>query len=409
MKRREFVKLLAAAALAPRLALAADEAPKDVKIVRIVAFDLPTKRVKFVGKNARLDDHGDHSHDRIVRLITNTGVEGFGVCHRDEKTLRALLDQNPATIKPLTLDGGSAPLWDLLGKLTNKPAYQLLTPLTAGQSESPTAGLPPRAVDSTVAVYDGSIYFSDLLPRYQNNWQDRFKEELDDTLSRGHRALKAKIGRGNKWMPREEGDARDIEVLKVLRAHAGKDVKIAVDANNGYLDVARCARLLDALPDYNFEFLEEMFPEEVEKDLALKAEIKKRNLKTLLADGETQSDVAPLKPLMEAKALDIFQLDINGVGPDGLIEEAALAHPHGGTIAPHSWGTLVGFYAMLHVARAIPNFYSAEQDPLTSDALIAEGYKIENGRCSVPDSPGFGLRLREKSLADIKPVFDLKS
>ena len=400
MHRREFVKLLAAAALAPRLALAADDVPKDVKIVRIVAFDLPTKRVKFVGKNARLDDHGDHSHDRIIRLITNTGVEGFGVCHRDEKTLRALLDQNPSTIKPSTLGGGSAPLWDLLGKLTNKPVYELLTPLTPGQSAQP-----PR----TVAVYDGSIYFSDLLSRYKDNWQDRFKEEVDDALSRGHRAFKAKIGRGNKWMPREEGDARDIEVLKVLRAHAGKDVKIAVDANNGYLDVARCARLLDALPDYNFEFLEEMFPEEVEKDLALKEEIKKRNLKTLLADGETQSNVGPLKPLMEAKALDIFQLDINGVGPDGLIEEAALAHPHGGTIAPHSWGTLAGFYAMLHVARAIPNFYSAEQDPLTSDALIAEGYKIENGRCSVPDSPGFGLQLREKSLADIKPVFDLKS
>jgi L-alanine-DL-glutamate epimerase-like enolase superfamily enzyme len=294
----------------------------------------------------------------------------------------------------------------------NKPVYELLTPLTPGQPGIPPpreTPAPPRGVASDVAVYDGSIYFSDLIPRYKDNWPDRFKEELDDTLSRGHRALKAKIGRGNKWMAREEGDARDIEVLKVLRAHGGPEVKIAVDANNGYLDVARCARLLDALPDYNFDFLEEMFPEEVEKDLALKEEIKKRHLKTLLADGETQSNVGPLKPLMEARALDIFQLDINGVGPDGLIEEAALAHPHGGSIAPHSWGTLVGFYAMLHVARAIPNFYSAEQDPLTSDALIAEGYKIENGRCSVPNSPGFGLQLREKSLADIKPVFDLKS
>jgi len=195
----------------------------------------------------------------------------------------------------------------------------------------------------------------------------------------------------------------------VLREHAGKDVKIAVDANNGYLDVARCARMLDALPDYNFDFLEEMFPEEIEKDLALKDELKKRNLKTLLADGETQSNVGPLKPMMEAKSLDLFQLDINGVGCEGLIEEAALAAPQGGQIAPHSWGTLLGFYAQLHVARAIPNFYSGEQDPLTSDVVIAEGYKIQNGRCSVPDAPGFGLKLRPERLANIKPIFDLKS
>ncbi len=196
---------------------------------------------------------------------------------------------------------------------------------------------------------------------------------------------------------------------EVLRDHAGRDVKIAVDANNGYLDVARVARMLDALPDYNFDFLEEMFPEEVEKDLALKQELKKRNLKTLLADGETQSNVGPLKPLMEAKALDLFQLDINGVGCEGLIEEAALAAPHGGAIAPHSWGTLVGFYAMIHVARAIPNFYSGEQDPLTSETINADGYKIADGRCTVPDSPGFGLKLDEKRLADLKPQFDLKA
>ena len=61
MRRREF--LFASAALLARCALGAD-LPRDIRIVRITAFDLPSKRPKFVGKNARLDDHGDGSRDR---------------------------------------------------------------------------------------------------------------------------------------------------------------------------------------------------------------------------------------------------------------------------------------------------------------------------------------------------------
>ena len=40
-------------------------------------------------------------------------------------------------------------------------------------------------------------------------------------------------------------------------------------------------------------------------------------------------------------------------------------------VAPHNWGSLVGYYMQLHVGRAIENFYRAEHDPL-SPALFAE-------------------------------------
>src|SRR5262245_20821650 len=41
-----------------RLTLVAAELPKDLRITRIVAFDLPLKRSKIAGRNARLDVHG---------------------------------------------------------------------------------------------------------------------------------------------------------------------------------------------------------------------------------------------------------------------------------------------------------------------------------------------------------------
>jgi L-rhamnonate dehydratase len=394
MRRREFL-FLAAAAMLPRFSFAKD-LPRDVKIVRIIAFDLPTKRSKVVGKNARLDVHGDRSADRIVRLIASDGTEGFGCCRADEKTIATMLDKsvNDLFKSHDSLGPHAAPLWDLAGKITRKPVYELL-------SDGKITEAKP------VRIYDGSVYFSDLLEPHMHRWPERFKEEVDEILSRGHRAFKVKIGRGAKWMDRAAGDARDIEVLNILRKHAGRDVAIAVDANNGY-DLDRTKKLLDALPDFNFDFIEEMFPEKIDDDLALKQFIRERKLKTLVADGETQHEVGPLKPFMSAKAIDLYQLDVNGVGIDGLMQEAALCEPHGGQIAPHTWGTLLGFYAQLHVAAAIPNFYSGEQDPLASDALIADGYTIKDGTIAVPDAPGFGLRLDRRRVDDIKPIFDLK-
>jgi L-alanine-DL-glutamate epimerase-like enolase superfamily enzyme len=64
---------------------------------------------------------------------------------------------------------------------------------------------------------------------------------------------------------------------------------------------------------------------------------------------------------------------------------------------------------MLHVGRAVTNFYHAENDPLDSDVLVADGYAIKGGLATVPETPGFGLRLNpERFAATIKPKADLK-
>src|SRR5262245_15166638 len=205
MHRRTFFSSLAVAALA-RAVRAADP-PRDIRITRAVAFDLPLRRSKVAGKNARLDVHGDRATDRMVRLFTNSGVEAVGNCRADEKAVREVIGKDPFVLyrgdeKRMTALGpGTMPLWDLLGKLVKKPVYELL------------GGAGPERVP----VYDGSIYFADLLPEYADKWQDRFREEIDMGQKIGHRAFKIKIGRGSKWMKRDEGDARDVDVVKLTR------------------------------------------------------------------------------------------------------------------------------------------------------------------------------------------------
>ena len=81
---------------------------------------------------------------------------------------------------------------------------------------------------------------------------------------------------------------------------------------------------------------------------------------------------------------------MNHFGFEGILTEAEWAQPAGIQIAPHNWGSLIGFYMQLHVGRAIPNLYMAEHDPLSTDVLIADGYEIKDGTCSVPEVPASG-------------------
>lgn len=398
MNRRDFLKAAAGAMSAPAWAWAKDM-PRDIKVTRIVGFDLVSERPKLVGKNSRLDIHGKQATDRMVRLFTNAGIEGIGNCRASKEALGQILGKNPLDFYQRAdermagpLGAGTMPLWDLAGKVLNKPAYELL------------GGAGPKQVP----VYDGSIYFSDLLDEYSDRWPDRFKEEIDMGMALGHRAFKVKIGRGAKWMPAEEGYARDVEVLRTIRKHVGSKILIGVDPNNGY-DLPKTKQLLEELGDFDFAFLEEMFPEEVEKCLELKQFIREHGWKTLVADGETQGDLEAYKPFIEAEAIDVFQGDMNRFGIEGILTEAKWCRAKGLRVGPHNWGSLVSYYMQLHVGRAITNLYAAEHDPLSNSVLLAEGYEVRKGHAGVPNAPGFGLKINEDKFAsDVRIRFDLK-
>ena len=376
----------------------------DVKITRVVGFDLLTRRDKLVGRNSRLDVHGDRSMDRMIRIYTSAGVEGLGPCRSEEKDVAKLIGKSPLSFfqrddrrMDSPLGRRTTALWDLAGKLLKRPVYELL-----GGADSKGAG------PEKVRVYDGSIYFIDLLPQFAANWQDRIKREIDMARELGHNGAKVKIGRGNKWMERSAGDARDVEVIRLIREHGGDDFVIGVDANNGY-DLAITKRFLEQVGELNLAFVEEMFPETVEQCLELKAFIAKNGWKTLVADGESQRSPEAFKPFIEAGAIDVMQGDMKHFGFEKILEEAALGSPKGILVAPHNWGSLLGYYMQLQVGRAIENFYMAEHDPLKTDVLIADGYGLAGGLATVPEVPGLGLSLDEVKFAEqAKMRFDLK-
>ena len=198
-----------------------------------------------------------------------------------------------------------------------------------------------------------------------------------------------------------------MEVVELIREHAGEKVLLGVDANNGY-DMKGAKRFLERTGGLELDFIEEPFPEQVAACLELKQFIAEQGWKTRLADGEGQDDVEVYRPFVDAKALDMLQGDMYEFGIEGILAEAAMAEPQGILIAPHNWSSLLSLYMQVHIGLTVPNFYRAEHDPLESDVLIADGYEIRDGACSVPDAPGFGLAINESKFDQVSVNFDLR-
>jgi L-alanine-DL-glutamate epimerase-like enolase superfamily enzyme len=148
------------------------------------------------------------------------------------------------------------------------------------------------------------------------------------------------------------------------------------------------------------------FPEYIE----LRTFLREHKLATLIADGENARSPDQFRDWAAQKAVDILQGDMNQFGFEDVLAMARLAETSGARIAPHNWGSLVGYYLQLQVGRSVPNFYRAEQDPMSSPALTPEGYTVKDGLAAVPDAPGLSLRINEKEFAGAtKVLFDLKA
>ncbi len=392
----------------------------DVKIDRVLNCRVSYDRPRIVAGNSKYRLAGGSRTDSVLILFGNNGKIGVGCCRSGAKPtdgrfligkpLSNLLNKQVSEVNQRT---GTSAIWDLAGKSLNKPVYALLG------GEAPKGGVP---------VYDGTIYHEELLSRDRNSayrnrnskyddqpdWSDIIKEAIDVSEAHGHKFVKVKIGRGAKHLSRKAGNYQDAAVLQLIREYAGNDFGIGVDANNGYT-LEDTLWLLRECGDLNLAFIEEMFPEDIEKYRQVREVLAELKLDTLVADGENwraPSDAAT-QEMIQSGVIDILQGDMRRFEIEGIMDESRLAEAarHGSRIAPHNWGSEFGFYMQIHVACAISNFYRAEHDlgEAKDDTLIKHGYKIKDGFCMDFDAPGFGVQLNTRMLDNLKSRFDVKA
>ena len=195
-------------------------------------------------------------------------------------------------------------------------------------------------------------------------------------------------------MDAESGLARDVEVVRQLAKAAPTGVKLMADANDQFgPETAR--RFLGEVGQHLW-FLEEPFPESVEQGRTLRDWATRSGLDTLLADGESEHDPAVLLAIAQAGGLDVLQPDIRALGLSlqWRLGRDVSSLP-GVRLAPHCWGSYLGTFKMLQLARGSGEVMTCEIDPMTSDLFDDSDWGLKNGCMHVPDLPGCGLVLRE--------------
>ena len=204
----------------------------------------------------------------------------------------------------------------------------------------------------------------------------------------GFRGLKIKIG---------FDIAKDMEIVKAVRGHLGKDFAIMTDANMGYeTEVALLA--CSILEEFDVAWLEEpLFVEDVEGHACLKS---RSNVP--IAVGENLHTRFAFQDYISRQAADVLQPDVaRAGGVSETLKIAALAASHGLPISLHTYGDAVTLAASLHLAAALDNSSIMELDctcnPLRTE-LLKQPFEMKNGTLRPPEGPGLGIDLNPEAL-----------
>lgn len=341
---------------------------------------------RLVGKNAKLDLHGNGPDLDICVIRTDQGAMGWASLRGSKKDAEQLVPQligkkvsELFLPKQGTLLGKNIAfdmaLHDLAGVILQKPVYEML-----GRKEP-----------FITKYYSGMIYFDDLEPKDNPAGIDKILEECRFDYGVGYRQFKLKIGRGHKWMPAAEGLQRDIDVTKAVAA-SFPDCEILVDGNNGFTS-DDFIKYLQGVAGIKLFWIEEPFHETFADYKKLREYVQKEKLDTLLADGEADPDQQFLKQLFEQKLLDVQLTDIEGLGFTNWRKMMPELVKTGTQASPHAWGSLLKTNYTAHLAGGLGNTVTIEGVTSTSDDMDLTAYSIKNGKLIPPNLPGFGMQL----------------
>lgn len=355
----------------------------------LASLDIKTVQMKWprlVGKNSRLDVHGRGPRETVCRITTDKGASGWGVFLANANRAGAVLDKFKG--KPLTelfdpsigiIDDQARPLdfalHDLAGVILGVPVYEMLG------HQGPEANL----------CYSGMIYFDDLELAEKPAGIDVVLHNCWYDLDYGYRQLKVKIGRGNKWMEKQAGIERDIEVTrKIATIFSGVD--ILVDGNDGFT-CDEFIQYLDGIGDIKLFWIEEPFKETRDDYAALRSWLEGQQKKTLLADGEYDPDEAFVMSLLKDKLIDVNLYDVCGYGFTAWRMLLPVLKKMGVLASPHAWGSRLKTNYTAHLATGLGSVVTIEGVTCASEEVDFGDTALKAGKLVTSAAPGFGMTL----------------
>jgi len=288
-------------------------------------------------------------------------------------------------------------LWDILGKMTSQPLYQLL----GGRSRE------------GVLVY-GHANGKDI---------DEASVEVGKYIAQGYKAVRAQCGvpgikkaygissLKNAYEPAESELPAETtwatpkylavvpQLFERLRKDHGPEIELLHDVHHR-LSPIEAARLARDLEPYRLFWLEDATPAENQKSFEL---VRKHSV-TPLAAGEVFNSIWDCKHLIENQLIDYIRTTIvHGGGITHVRRIADFAALHGVRTGFHGATDLspVCMGAALHFDTWVPNFGIQEymKHAEVTNEVFPHDYTFKEGRLYCGESAGHGVTIDEKLAA----------
>ncbi|MGB9595620.1 MAG: mandelate racemase/muconate lactonizing enzyme family protein [Candidatus Poribacteria bacterium] len=346
-----------------------------------------------------------HGYSTYVRVYTDGGLTGTGECIHGRSASSAiindmkgmLINQDPMNVDRLfemirrsyifdgalagnvvsALSGIEIALWDLVGKATNLPVYQLL----GGKFRDKI-----RLYSDCGGSMDNPESCGKKAKEVVNMGFNAIKFDIDDLKN------PYKIDAWN-WSVTPGEVQIMVDKVSAVRESVGPNIDIAVDMHGRY-DTSSAIRIAKAMEQFNLMWLEEPVPPE---NIDAMREVK-RSTSTPICAGENLFLRYGFRELIEKQAVDVIMPDIPkccGLSEGKKI--ANMAEIYYIAMAPHNVCGPLGTIASCHVCASIPNFLVLEWHWLGrkhwDELVITEKPIIENGYITLPDKPGLGVEV----------------
>jgi L-alanine-DL-glutamate epimerase-like enolase superfamily enzyme len=276
-------------------------------------------------------------------------------------------------IATLALSGVDMALWDLAGRRSGLPVYELLGGRVADRLRA-----------SAAVMWD-------------TRDPDAPARQSADYVARGFTATKGGWGHPD----REFGlDADwDVEIVRRVRDAVGPDIDIAVDVSGraGW-SVEHAIEMAQRLAGAGLMWLEDALHHEDYDGLRRLREAAPMPIAT----GEREWTPSGYRRLIDSGGVDVVLVDPGRVeGITGMWEVVRYAAARGVGVVPHSWTSAVNTAASLHVLAAASNgvLLELKPDPSPLQAeLVDNPIEQRGGVVHVPDRPGLGIEVNPDNL-----------
>ncbi|WP_340151846.1 mandelate racemase/muconate lactonizing enzyme family protein [uncultured Sneathiella sp.] len=352
----------------------------------------------------------------LLKLTTDSGVSGIGEAYAvpfhpdvtvkmiEDVFARRLLGMNPFHIERIwrrvyssgytqrpdstmmaVLSALEMACWDIIGKETNKPVYELLGGKVHERLRTYTYLYPKDG--------DAADVYSD---------PDLAAERAAENVALGFTGVKFDpAGPYSAFDPRQPSLGRmDLSEKLVARVReAVGDKADILFGTHGQLTKSGAIRLARRLEKYDPLWFEEPTPPENASEMAKLS----RQTTIPIATGERLCTKYEFHRVLESGAASILQMALGRVG--GLLEGkkiASMAEVYYVQIAPHMYCGPVSAMADIQLSTCTPNFLIQESINTMGDfhaEILKEPIQWEDGYIIPPTKPGLGIELDEEVIA----------